>query len=49
MNLGYLFMTEFFASAFIALVIWGTLDAANPFVNPVAAPWIIGLAFAAMM
>jgi glycerol uptake facilitator-like aquaporin len=49
MNLGELFMTEFFISSFIAMVIWATLDPANPFVSPTSAPFVIGFAFAVMM
>ncbi|KAH8807809.1 aquaporin-like protein [Xylogone sp. PMI_703] len=48
-NLGYLFMTEFFISSFISLVIWATLDAANPFVSPTGAPFVIGMAFSVMI
>ena len=48
-NLGYLFMTEFMASGCIAVVIWASLDPANPFVSPLSAPFIIGIAFAVMM
>ncbi|GAB7352252.1 hypothetical protein MBLNU459_g2721t1 [Dothideomycetes sp. NU459] len=48
-NLGYLFMIEFFVDAYIGLVIWAVLDPANPFVTPAAAPWAIGVAYAAMV
>ncbi|KAJ9612581.1 hypothetical protein H2200_004178 [Cladophialophora chaetospira] len=47
-NLGYLFMTEFFIGAYVAFVIWATLDAANPFFSPASAPFIIGLAFSVL-
>ncbi|UNI13707.1 hypothetical protein JDV02_000426 [Purpureocillium takamizusanense] len=48
-NLGYVFLTEFFVDAFIGLVIWSCLDPANPFVSATGAPFVIGLAYAAMV
>ncbi|KOS20770.1 Glycerol uptake facilitator protein [Escovopsis weberi] len=48
-NLGFVFMTEFFVSFFIGTVIWACLDPTNPFVSPVAAPVLIGFAYAAMI
>lgn len=48
-NLGFVFMTEFFVDAFIAIVIWACIDPANPFVAPAGAPFVIGLAYAAMV
>ncbi|KAI9824841.1 MAG: hypothetical protein M1819_000793 [Sarea resinae] len=47
-NLGYMFCVEFFADAFIALVVWAALDPANPFVGPTTIPLIIGFAFGNM-
>lgn len=48
-NMGFVFMTEFFVDAFIAIVIWACIDPANPFVAPAGAPFVIGLAYAAMV
>ncbi|KZZ89352.1 Aquaporin-like protein [Moelleriella libera RCEF 2490] len=48
-NLGYVFMIEFFVDSFIAIVIWACIDPSNPFVTPAAAPFVIGLAYAAMI
>ncbi|KAL9102144.1 MAG: hypothetical protein Q9163_002675 [Psora crenata] len=48
-NLGYLFLTEFFVDAYIGVVIWASLDPANPFISATAAPFTIGLAYAVMV
>ncbi|KAI1324424.1 aquaporin-like protein [Xylariaceae sp. FL0255] len=48
-NLGYVFLTEFFAAAFVAVIIWASLDRANPFVAPASAPFVIGLGYAAVI
>lgn len=48
-NLGYLFLIEFMVDSFIGLVIWATLDPANPFVSPTTAPFVIGLSYAVMI
>jgi glycerol uptake facilitator-like aquaporin len=48
-NLGYVFFIEFFVDSFIGLVIWASLDPANPFVAPTSAPFVIGLAYANMI
>lgn len=48
-NMGYVFLTEFFVDSFIAIVIWACIDPANPFVAPAGAPFVIGLAYAAMV
>jgi hypothetical protein len=34
---------------FQGIVIWAVLDPANPFISPISAPFIIGLAYAAMI
>lgn len=44
-NIAYLFMIEFFADAFIGIVIWAALDPANPFVKPAGIPFVIGAAY----
>ena len=31
------------------IVIWAALDSANPFISPASAPFVIGLAYAAMI
>ncbi|EME42280.1 hypothetical protein DOTSEDRAFT_134431 [Dothistroma septosporum NZE10] len=48
-NLGYLFLIEFFVDSYLGIVIWATLDPANPFISPASAPFVIGLAYAAMI
>ncbi|KIJ51080.1 hypothetical protein M422DRAFT_245059, partial [Sphaerobolus stellatus SS14] len=48
-NLRDAFMNEFFADFFLGLVIWGALDPSNFFIPPPAAPWVIGMAYAAMI
>lgn len=48
-NMGYVFLTEFFVDSFIGVVIWACLDPANPFMTPAAAPFVIGLGYAAMV
>ncbi|KAF2256979.1 aquaporin-like protein [Trematosphaeria pertusa] len=48
-NLGYLFLIEWFVDSFIGIVIWASLDPANPFVSPYSAPFVIGLAYANMV
>ena len=48
-NEGYLFFIEFFVDSFIGLVIWASLDPANPFVSPQTAPFSIGLAYGNMV
>jgi len=48
-SLGYLFLIEFFVDSYIGIVIWATLDPANPFISPASAPFVIGLAYAAMI
>lgn len=48
-NLGFVFLTEFFVDAFIGTIIWACLDPANPFVSPAGAPFVIGLAYGAMV
>lgn len=48
-NYGYLFFIEFFVDSYIGIVIWAVLDPANPFVSPISAPFIIGLAYAVMI
>ncbi|KAI9810669.1 MAG: hypothetical protein M1827_006128 [Pycnora praestabilis] len=48
-NLGYLFFIEFFVDSFIGIVIWASLDPANPFMSPYSAPYTIGLAYANMV
>ncbi|KAJ3489805.1 hypothetical protein NLG97_g5919 [Lecanicillium saksenae] len=48
-NLGFVFMTEFFVDAFLALVIWACIDPTNPFISPASAPFVIGVAYASMV
>ncbi|KAF7185800.1 Aquaporin-10 [Pseudocercospora fuligena] len=48
-NLGYLFLIEFFVDSYIGIVIWACLDPANPFITGTSAPFVIGLAYAAMV
>lgn len=48
-NLGYLFLIEFFVDSFIGIVIWATLDPANPFISPASAPFVIGMVYAIMV
>ncbi|KAF2770443.1 aquaporin-like protein [Teratosphaeria nubilosa] len=48
-SLGYLFFIEWFVDSYIGIVIWATLDPANPFIAPASAPFVIGLAYAAMI
>ncbi|CAK3823966.1 glycerol uptake facilitator [Lecanosticta acicola] len=48
-NLGYLFLIEFFVDSYIGIVIWATLDPANPFITPSSAPFVIGMAYATMV
>ena len=48
-NLGYVFLTEFFVDSFIGIIIWATLDPANPFIAPAGAPFVIGLAYGVMV
>lgn len=48
-NLGYVFMIEFFVDSFLAIIIWAVIDPSNPFVSPAGAPFVIGLAYAAMV
>jgi len=48
-NLGYLFLIEFVTDLYIGLVIWASLDPANPFMSPQVAPFAIGLAFCNMI
>lgn len=48
-NLGWLFLIEFFVSSFLGLVIWAVLDPANPFMTPIAIPFVIGIAYAVMV
>lgn len=47
-NLGYLFFIEFFVDSYIGIVIWATLDPANPFISPSSAPFVIGMVYATM-
>lgn len=47
--MGYLFFIEFFVDSYIGIVIWATLDPANPFISPASAPFVIGIAYAAMV
>lgn len=48
-NMGYVFMTEFFMCAIIAIVIWACIDPANPFMTPAAAPFAIGLSYSCVI
>ncbi|KAK4614005.1 Aquaporin-3 [Fulvia fulva] len=48
-NPGYLFLIEFFVDSYIGIIIWATLDPANPFISPSGAPFVIGLAYATMV
>ncbi|KAK4548856.1 hypothetical protein LTR36_008629 [Oleoguttula mirabilis] len=48
-NLGFLFFTEFFVDSYIGIIIWAALDPANPFIAASSAPFVIGLAYAAMI
>lgn len=48
-NHGYLFLIEFFADSFIAMVIWASIDPANFLISPQTLPFIIGLGYAAMV
>ncbi|KAK8206604.1 hypothetical protein M8818_004438 [Zalaria obscura] len=48
-NLGFLFLIEWFVDSYIGIIIWSALDPANPFVGPTTAPFVIGLAYAAMI
>ncbi|KAK5115531.1 hypothetical protein LTR62_001190 [Meristemomyces frigidus] len=48
-SLGFLFLIEFFVDSYIGIVIWAALDPANPFISPASAPFVIGLAYAAMI
>lgn len=48
-NLGYVFLIEFFVDSFLATVIWACLDPANPFVSPAGVPFVIGMAYGAMV
>ncbi|KAF1981735.1 aquaporin-like protein, partial [Aulographum hederae CBS 113979] len=47
-NQGFLFFQEFFVDSLIGIVVWTCLDPANPFLQPVAVPWTIGLAYGVM-
>jgi len=44
-DIGYLFIIEFFADAFIGIVIWAALDPANPLMTPACIPIVIGGAY----
>jgi glycerol uptake facilitator-like aquaporin len=48
-NQGYLFLQEFFVDSYIGIIIWAALDPANPFISAAGAPFVIGLAYAAMV
>ena len=48
-NLGYVFLMEFVVDVFIGIVIWATLDPANPFIKPGAIPFVLGAAYASMI
>ncbi|EKG09092.1 Major intrinsic protein, partial [Macrophomina phaseolina MS6] len=48
-NLGYLFLIEFFVDSYIGIVVWASLDPANPFIGPSSAPFVIGFAYATMI
>ncbi|KZV84326.1 aquaporin-like protein [Exidia glandulosa HHB12029] len=48
-KLGYVFVNEFVCDFLLALVIWACIDPTNMFVPPAAAPFIIGMAYAAMI
>jgi len=48
-NLRDVFMNEFFADFFLALIIWGIMDPTNLFVPPPAAPWVVGFAYSAII
>jgi len=43
------FMNEFFVDFFLGLVIWGCLDPTNFFVPPSAVPFVVGLAYTAVI
>jgi len=45
--LGFIFWNEFVIDVVLGLVIWATLDPTNFFTPPAAAPWIVGMAYAA--
>ncbi|KAH6604397.1 aquaporin-like protein [Trichoderma cornu-damae] len=47
-SMGYVFLAEFFASSFVALLIWACIDPANPLVSPYITPLVIGFAYASM-
>lgn len=48
-NQGFIFLQEFFVDSYIGIVIWASLDPANPFVSPVSVPFTIGMAYATMI
>lgn len=48
-SLGYLFFIEWFVDSYIGIVIWATLDPANPFIAPASAPFVVGLSYSAMI
>ncbi|KAF1816210.1 aquaporin-like protein [Eremomyces bilateralis CBS 781.70] len=48
-NQGSLVLIEFFVDTFLGLVIWSVLDPGNPFIHPAGAPFVVGLAYAAMI
>ncbi|KAL8399788.1 hypothetical protein RB594_000267 [Gaeumannomyces avenae] len=45
----HVLLIEFFADAFIAVVVWAALDPSNPFVHPASIPFVIGIAYADMI
>lgn len=48
-NLGHVFLKEFLVDTFIGVVIWATLDPANPFIKPGCIPPVLGAAYASMI
>ncbi|KDQ11549.1 hypothetical protein BOTBODRAFT_67910 [Botryobasidium botryosum FD-172 SS1] len=48
-NLGNVLMNEFFVCFFLGLVIWGVIDPSNIFVTPSSIPFVVGLAYTALI
>jgi len=46
LNLGRVFLNEFVTDAFLALVIWGSIDPTNILITPQISPFVIALAYA---
>lgn len=48
-DMGYVLLMEMVVCVFIGLVIWATLDPANPFIRPACIPLVLGAAYASMI